>query len=134
MIGDTDFFIDLMHPRSAKHEAAVAKARELDTLGVRIAMTAVTRFELAAGVERFVKPDAERGRIKALLAAHSTYELDGNAADLAGSIYGSLQSKGITVGVADCLIAATALASGQELLTRNRKDFNRIEGLSVVSY
>ncbi len=30
MIGDTDFFIDLMHPRNAKHEAAVAKAREMD--------------------------------------------------------------------------------------------------------
>ncbi len=75
MIGDSDFFTDLMHPRSAKHEAAVAKARDMDKSGVRIAMTAVTRFELAAGVERFVKPEEERERIKALLAAHATYDL-----------------------------------------------------------
>ena len=134
MIGDSDFFIDLMHPRSARHEAAVTKARDLDKSGVRIAMTAVTRFELAAGVERFVKPDAEREKIKALLAAHTTYDLDGRAADLAGTIYGSLQLKGTVIGVADCLIAAIALASGEELLTRNRKEFGRIEGLTVISY
>jgi len=134
MIGDTDFFIDLMHPRSKKHGDAVAKAKELDALGIGIAMTALTRFELAAGVEMFVKPEIEREKVKALLGAHATYDLDGRAADLAGAIHGSLGAKGAAIGVADSLIAAIAMSNGEELLTRNVKEFGRIEGLSIISY
>ena len=134
MIGDTDFFIDLMHPGSKKHRDAVANVNELDGLGVRIAMTALTRFELAAGVEMFVRPDAEREKVKALLDAHATYDLDGRAADLAGAIYGSLRVKGLEIGVADSLIAAITMSNGEELLTRNSREFGRIEGLSIVSY
>ena len=50
MIGDTDFFVDLMRQRSAHHARAVAKIPELESRGIRIAMTAVTRFELASGI------------------------------------------------------------------------------------
>lgn len=37
------------------------------------------------------------------------------------------------IGAADALIAATALALGIPLLTNNKRDFEGIEGLTVIS-
>lgn len=134
MIGDTDFFIDLMHPGRTHHRAAVEKARELEGQGVRIVMTALTRFELFAGVMQFVEPMREREKVQRLIRAYPAYSLDGPAGDRAGTILGSLRVRGVTLGTADALIAAVALENREPLLTRNRKDFSRIEGLVVEVY
>lgn len=134
MIGDTDFFIDLIHPGRPDHARAVEKAEDLESRGIRIAMTAVTRFELASGIEQFVRPEEERERVQGLLRAYPTYALDGSAADLAGAIHGSLRRRGRTLGTADALIAAIALSNREAFLTRNRKDFVQVPGLTVETY
>ena len=134
MIGDTDFFIDLMHAGRAHHGDAVRKATELEGQGVRIAMTAITRFELATGIEQFFRPVEEREKVGRLVRAYPTYVLDGPAADHAGAVYGSLRARGTAIGAADALIAAIALENREPLLTRNHKDFSRVESLSIVTY
>ena len=94
MIGDTDFFIDLMHARRTHHGNAVQKATELESQGVRIAMTAITRFEVSTGVEQFVRPAEEREKVGSLIRAYPTYALDGPAADRAGALSGDFPGAG----------------------------------------
>lgn len=134
MMGDTDFFIDLMHSRRRFHERAVAKAQELVDRNVRLGLTAVTRFELSSGIEQSARREEERTAVRRLLEAYPTYALDSPAADRAGLLHGSLLARETAVGVMDVLIAAVALEQGVPVLTRNRKDFGRIPGLPLETY
>lgn len=134
MIGDTDFFIDLMHPRRQFHDRAAEKAQDLADREVRLGMTAVTRFELATGIQQAARREEEREAVHRLLQAYPTHPLEGAAADQGGRIHGSLQAQGTPVGVMDVLIAAVAFARGEPLLTRNRRDFGRIPGLALETY
>ncbi|HQS83435.1 MAG: hypothetical protein B7Y25_00740 [Alphaproteobacteria bacterium 16-39-46] len=45
-----------------------------------------------------------------------------------------LWQKGITIGVHDIMIGATALVHGYSILTSNSADFSRIPGLSVINF
>lgn len=47
---------------------------------------------------------------------------------------GELARRGETIGPIDAVIAATALHLGEPVVTRNRRDFERVPGLRVVSY
>ena len=51
-----------------------------------------------------------------------------------GTIYRRLRAAGMLIGANDLWIAATALAFGQPLVTRNASDFQRIDGLEVRGY
>jgi predicted nucleic acid-binding protein len=51
-----------------------------------------------------------------------------------GIIYRRLRAAGMLIGANDLWIAATALAYGQPLVTRNASDFQRIDGLEVHGY
>jgi len=134
MIGDTDFFVDLMRQRSAHHASAVAKVPELESRGVRIAMTAVTRFELASGIAGSLEPARERQRVLRAIGSFHTYPLDGPSGDRAGAIYGALRARGVGIGAADAMIAGIALENREPLLTRNLADFGRVEGLVLDTY
>jgi predicted nucleic acid-binding protein len=134
MIGDTDFFVDLMRRGRPYYERAVAKATELEERQVRLALTTPTRFELFVGVHRSIDSEAERARVGRLLRAYPTYSLDGRAADRAGAIAGTLRAQGRPLGAVDTLIAGIALENREELLTRNARDFARVEGLTTHAY
>ena len=49
-------------------------------------------------------------------------------------IYIALKAKGQLIGDADILIAAYCLMNDYTLVTRNTKDFERIEGLKLVNW
>jgi tRNA(fMet)-specific endonuclease VapC len=49
-------------------------------------------------------------------------------------IFRELRRKGSLIGANDMWIAATALANGQPLVTRNADEFRRVAGLEVLSY
>jgi len=53
--------------------------------------------------------------------------LDQNSATLAGQIAGELERTGRTIGLADAIIAATALSHELELVTGNLSHFVRIQ-------
>ena len=58
--------------------------------------------------------------------------LDREAATRAAFVRQRLAQDGFSIGMADSLIAGIALTNSMELLTRNRKHFDRVEGLRVV--
>ncbi|MBU5612024.1 PIN domain-containing protein [Geomonas azotofigens] len=54
---------------------------------------------------------------------------DENGADRYAQVVSGRRSAGFATSTEDALIAATALAHGCSLATRNTKDFEQIEGL-----
>ncbi len=107
---DTDVFID--HLRGARPILASAD---------RLCYSVITRAELFAGNRGL----AAVGR---LLAPLEELRVDRTIAELAGGI-----RRDTGIGLPDALIAATALLHGAALATRNRKDFERVPSLRLLS-
>lgn len=51
-----------------------------------------------------------------------------------GRAFRYLQTNGLQIGTNDLWIAATALAFGKTVVTRNTREFRRVPGLEVVGY
>ena len=68
-----------------------------------------------------------------LLESIRTIELNSTAADRAAAVRRSLERKGSTIGMGDSLIAGIVLALSGVLLTRNRRHFDRVDGLKLGS-
>jgi len=87
-------------------------------------ISAVTELELFA-FSGLTKSDA--AYIEKILQTITIIPLDSRIAKIAGTI-----RSGFKIGTADSAIAATALATGSSLVTRNVKDFKNVPGLSVL--
>ena len=121
MIADTDVVVDFFTDTPPYAEALADLIKE-----GRLAVTAITVFELYAGVV-----GAKRlKQIETFCKSVPVFALDLVAAAYAGRIYTDLKSKGMTVGSQDILIAGACLANGLPLLTRNAAHFARITGLT----
>lgn len=103
-----------------------------------LTVSAVTLAELAAGPHATSDPDERARRQDRLQRAEATFEplpVDANVARAYGRIYAAVSSAGRKARGArslDLLIAATALAAGLPLYTRNPGDFRGTEGLIDV--
>ncbi len=133
-IADTDFFIDVMNPVRAHHARAVAAAERFDASDEPLWVSALTRFELATGCERYVDPPRERARVQALLEGYPTLAFTAEIAERAGRIHGALARGGRALGAVDAMIAATALEQDAAVLSRNVREFRRVQGLRVDAY
>ena len=123
IVVDTDVLIDYF---SGAEPAAEAVARLLAE--DRLAVTAVTLFELACGVST----EEQLRDLELLTQAALVVALDGYAALRAGVVYRDLRTRGKLVGMADLLIAGCCLAAGFPLLSRNREHFGRVRGLKLL--
>jgi hypothetical protein len=105
------------------------------TLPSELAVSAVTMAELAAGPHA-TADSAERARRQdRLQRAESTFEplpVDEAVARAYGRVYAATGRKARGARAFDLLIAATALAAGLPLYTRNPDDFRRLNGLVEV--
>ena len=107
-------------------------------LPVEVAVSALTMAELAAGPHATTDPD-ERGRRQDRLqraeAAFDPHPFDTDAARAYGRVFSAVTATGRKARGAravDLLIAATALAAGLPLYTRNGDDFQALEDLVEV--
>jgi predicted nucleic acid-binding protein len=87
----------------------------------------ISRFELLAGA----RTSPQQKTVRELLAALPCLPLDEPAADRAAEVRRSLQRDGAGIGMGDSLIAGIVLAHQGILLTRNRRHFERVSGLSL---
>jgi predicted nucleic acid-binding protein len=90
----------------------------------------VSAFELWVGV----KSPQEKAAVGTLLSALSIIPLDAAAADTAGEVFRTLEAKGITIGMADSLIAGICLNRDSILITRNKKHFSRVADLKISGH
>ena len=124
---DTNAVIALLNEPQGKL-AAMLRRREPDTVG----MSAIVMHELYYGAFQ----SQRRDRNLAVVASIPLQVLDFSHADAreAGAVRSSLALAGTPIGPYDVLIAGQARNRGLSLVTRNRDEFERVPGLSLVGW
>ena len=98
-----------------------------------LAVSVVTLAELAEGIYRASDPDAARRAVDTFKADKAVLHLTPGVCDRFGSIRADLRGQNLLIGDMDLFIAATCLDWDLGLLTTNRKHFERVGGLRIVS-
>lgn len=84
-----------------------------------LCISVLTRFEVVRGMR-----DREQEATFSLLNSLESLVISTEIADSAGELIRSCRARGITIGEADALIAATAIQHGLALVTTNAKHFS----------
>lgn len=102
--------------------------------GDSAAISAITASELLHGVHR-ADTAQRRGRrtrlVEAIFEVVRVIPFDLEVARFHARIWADLRSRGQLIGAHDLQIAATAVAHGYRLATRNPREFERVEDLPV---
>ena len=106
---DTDVVIDFLR----KREYALKLLDDWSCKGL-LAISTITHLEVYQGIKT-----GEEETTNAFLDGLTTIGVDIPIARRAGKLLGDLRDKGITIGIADTLIAATAFELTVPLLTNN---------------
>ena len=123
---DTDIVIDFLRRRDYARKLLENWAGE----GL-LAISTLTHLEIYQGMK-----SGEEGATNAFLDGLISVAVDVSIARRGGGMLGELRSKGVTVGIADAIIAATALQLNAPLLTNNVEhypfaDLKVVRGLEV---
>ena len=125
---DTDLLIDL-------ERAGASEGAEQLLGGEERAISVITVSELLHGVLR--ASGARRARRRAfvehVLAGLQAIPITEPVARVHADTWAGLSERGEPIGAHDLWIAATALAHGLGLATRNAADFGRVPGLRLVT-
>ena len=129
VILDTSFLIDLMRGNpSAKN-----KAIKLDDPGDDKYLSSITAMELYYGALNSSKKD-EAIKVMSLLLSLNKLNFEFNSAIKAAEIKHELEKKGMIIDIEDIMVAGIAKTTGQKILTKNIKHFERVDGLKVETY
>ena len=127
---DTTFLSDLIRGKAD----AMGAVQKWDAAGDELVTTAVNFFEVRVGIGR-ESPSTARELAKAWKRVAVRIEcahVSADAADVAAAAQVRLMGRGRTAPLADLFVAATALASGcQVIVTRDETDFRSIGLLRV---
>jgi len=96
-----------------------------------IAIPTVVLAELFAGAYKRSNPTRLLNLIADLLQEVAILDFDSACAEQFGKLQGGLLQQGITVPVADLMIAAVAQLHNLTLVTNNTADFQHIPGLRL---
>jgi predicted nucleic acid-binding protein len=128
VIFDSSEIISLERDRT--QVAGLVSGREGEPFGISV----VTVAELLHGVER-ANTEARRLRrqsfVEKILESFPIFPFNVPVARIYARIWASLAKKGLTVGAHDLIIAATAISLDYSVITANRRDFEKIEGLKL---
>ena len=128
VILETTFLVDL--DREISQGVSGAAQQFLERRGdERLYITFTVAGELAAG------PRVEdRENWEALVSPFRILEINRDVCWEYGKAYRYLRENGLLIGANDLWIAATGLAYGAPVVTRNERHYRRVPGLSVLTY
>ena len=116
-----------------QYPSALAHSRHyLATYGL-LTFSIITRYEILRGLNA-KKAQVQIAAFEKLCAVSEIWPLRDAEVLQAADIYGDLHRRGLLVGDADILIAATAMVQGLTLVTNNERHFNRIPGLTLENW
>jgi tRNA(fMet)-specific endonuclease VapC len=125
---DTDWIIHYLRGRSD----IVAKLSSYFTEGIFVSI--ISLAELYEGVYYSPDPAGSEAGIKDFLGNNAAVlEIDEEVTRIFGRERGRLRRLHRTVGDMDLLIGATAIRHDLTLLTNNRRDFELLEKLRIIS-
>ena len=126
---DTDALIDLF-----RGEESLRKA--LDALSGPFCTSIINFQELMFGLD-FSNPShrSEEQFYEEILDSLFLFPLSKETSKKASMVFWELRMKGKEIGRFDCMVAGILLTYGADaIVTRNAKDFQRIPGMTVISY
>jgi predicted nucleic acid-binding protein len=131
MILDTDFLIAL----DGGDPEAESTARELEARDVPIRVPTIVVQELYVAVGLGSAGRENAWKFESLLANSPVVPLDDRIARRAGVIEGEhIESDRVPdLGVADAIVAATALQFNEPVVTNDGSDFESVDGLEVIA-
>ena len=133
MLGlDTNVLADVLRSKSPpqvrqRFEAAI-------THGEKLLVSSVVVHELMFGALKTVRPIHHLERLDDLLARLEVVEFTADDAIAAARVRSELEGAGRGIGPMDTLLAGQAIARGWSFVTRDLKDFLRVEGLNVIDW
>ena len=130
MIQDTSFVLDVL----GGNQAALNRLTDVEARNLPEKISGVTVLELHEGIQRSSRPGTERRQVLDVLASKVVIDPSLEIMAEAGRISGRLFDAGQPIDREDCVIAASALAEDEPVLTGNPGHFDRVPDLEVVSY
>jgi tRNA(fMet)-specific endonuclease VapC len=124
---DTDWVIHCLHGVLRVTSRPEQLMREGVGLGT------VSMAELYQGVFFSTDPQGNERALRDMLAGIDIMPLDDEVCRIFGRERGRLRAAGTPIGDFDLLIGSTALRHDLTLLTNNRRHFERLQGLSILS-
>ena len=124
VLADTSLLIDFFRKRNKANTAYFQLQRQY---GITISMITVFEFKIGALNE------LQRREYEVFLQTVTILPLTEDCIEEAISVYNKLKRRNARIGLADTLIAATALANDLSLATLNTEHFARVEHLSLVA-
>lgn len=128
LILDTNFVI-LVEREARRGVPGDASAYLAQRTGETLYITFTVAGELACGASAAIRNDWEK-----LCAPYPVLPWTRDVGWHYGEIYRALASKGQLIGTNDMWIAATGLANGFGVVTKNYDEFRRVPGLKVESF
>ena len=98
-----------------------------------IGISIISMAELYQGVFYSYDPQRSEERLLGLIREYDVVQLDDDICRTFGRERGRLKESGIPISDMDLLIGCTALSHDLTLLSNNRRHFERLEGLNIVS-
>lgn len=129
LIVETSFLIDLEREAARDDEGAAHRFLRGLPPSTKLFVTFTVAGELAAG-----RSMAQRTRWSAFVDRFRVLPSTVEVCWQYGNLYRFLQRNGLLLDTNDLWIAATALAYGMPLVTRNIKHFQRVPDLEIVEY
>ena len=124
---DTNWVID----RLRQVERVVRRVEELEPEGIGISI--ISLAELYEGVFYSRRPEDDERELRNFLQGIEIVDVDDEICRIFAMERGRLRAAGAIIGDFDIMIGATAKRHGLTLLTNNRRHFERIQGLSIIS-
>lgn len=97
-------------------------------------LCSVVKAELLFGADASKSPTRNHARLRDFFASFPSLPFDDDAAREYGRLRARLRERGRPIGPNDLMIAAIALANDVALVTRNTREFERVEGLAIEAW
>ena len=99
-----------------------------------VGLPAISAYEVWVGVLGSQNPKRRREQFEAFLSVVEILPFDAEAGIRAAELRHGLERGGEAIGPLDTLIAATTLAHGGVLVTRNVRELARVPGLKTINW
>lgn len=125
---DTDVCIAFLNGKDRKLEHRMLE------LADDLVLCSVVKAELWFGAEASARVAENHERLGAFFDTFDCLPFDDVAARHYGRVRAALRREGQPIGPNDLLIASIALANDTPVITRNRREYERVPGLAVESW